>query len=67
MSVTEKRIQNIEQTLTRQDEQIAKLFSDMSEIRGMFITVKGMWKGVLIGFGILLMSDYQIFEHLFKL
>ena len=48
MAVTEKRISNIEKTLTRQDEQIARLFSDVNEIKEMFVSVKGMWKGALI-------------------
>ena len=48
MAVNEKRINNIEKTLTRHDEQIARLFSDMNEIKEMFVSVKGMWKGALI-------------------
>ena len=40
MAVTEKRISNIEKTLTRQDEQIARLFSDVNEIKEMFVSVK---------------------------
>ena len=48
MAVTEKRISNIEKTLTRQDEQIARLFSDVNEIKEMFVSVKGIWKLALI-------------------
>jgi hypothetical protein len=48
MAVTEKRIINIEKTLTRQDEQIARLFSDVTEMREMFVSIRGMWKGALI-------------------
>jgi len=48
MGVTEKRIVNIEKTLTRQDEQIARLFSDVTEMREMFVSIRGMWKGALI-------------------
>ena len=48
MAVTEKRIGNIEKTLTRQDEQIARLFSDVSAIREMFVHVRGMFIGAII-------------------
>jgi|TARA_R110000765_G_C18795578_1_gene593057 hypothetical protein len=33
MAVTEKRINNIEETLIRQDEQVARIFSDLTDIK----------------------------------
>tara|TARA_B000000475_G_C15842860_1_gene384669 strand:- start:16 stop:225 length:210 start_codon:yes stop_codon:yes gene_type:complete len=67
MAVSEKRIVNIEETLVRQDEQIAKQFSQINEMREMFISIKGMWKGLIIGFGVMVASDIGIVEQMMKI
>ena len=45
MAVTEKRIGNIEKTLVRHDEQIAKLFSEVVEVKEIVTFSKGLLKG----------------------
>ena len=67
MAVSENRIVNIEETLVRQDEQIAKQFSQINEMREMFISIKGMWKGLIIGFGVMVASDIGIVEQMMKI
>ena len=67
MAVSEKRIVNIEETLVRQDEQIAKQLSQINEMREMFISIKGMWKGLIIGFGVMVASDIGIVEQMMKI
>ena len=61
MAVTEKRIHNIEKTLNRQDEQIARLFSDVSAIKTMFAQVKGMFIGVI---GIIVLLQVGLLDAL---
>tara|TARA_R110002012_G_scaffold99117_1_gene237034 strand:+ start:278 stop:475 length:198 start_codon:yes stop_codon:yes gene_type:complete len=61
MAVTEKRIHNIEKTLNRQDEQIARLFSDVSAIKTMFAQVKGMFIG---GIGIIVLLQVGLLDAL---
>ncbi len=52
MSVTEKRINNIEKTLIRHDEQIARAFSDITDIRSSqqsMVRMYAQFRGILIG------------------
>ena len=66
MSNTE-RIINIEKTLIRQDEQIARLFSDVNEIKEMFISIKGMWKGAIVVMALLGTIQLGGFEALLSI
>ena len=52
MSVTEKSINNIEKTLIRHDEQIARAFSDITDIRSSqqsMVRMYAQYRGILIG------------------
>jgi len=52
MAVTEKRINNIEKTLIRHDEQIARAFSDITDIRSSqqsMVRMYAQFRGILIG------------------
>ena len=62
MAVTEKRINRIEQTLVRQDEQIARVFSDITDIRDSqqdMLKMFAQFKGILIG-GVVIFIALQV-------
>tara|TARA_Y100000758_G_C15665794_1_gene280133 strand:- start:119 stop:319 length:201 start_codon:yes stop_codon:yes gene_type:complete len=64
MAVTEKRIGNIEKTLIRHDEQIAKLFSEVVEVKQIVTFSKGMLKGALAILIFLGIADLGLLDSL---
>jgi len=66
MAVTEKRIGNIEKKMVLHDEQIARVFSDITDIRDSqhdMVLRHGKWfaqfKGILIG-GVVIFIALQV-------
>ena len=61
---TEERMQ---MQLDKQDGQINDLFKSVREIKNMNISNKAMFKGLVLGFGLMVASDVGIVPLLMKL
>ena len=59
--------QRMQIQLDKQAEQIEDLFKSVREIKNMNISNKAMFKGLIIGFTIMVAADYGIVELLMKL
>jgi hypothetical protein len=59
--------QRMQIQLDKQEEQIEDLFKSVREIKNMNISNKAMFKGLIIGFTIMVAADYGIVELLMKL
>jgi hypothetical protein len=53
--------------LDRHEQQIADLYKDVREIKNMNLKFMSMGKGLLIGFGVMVASDFGIGEIIMKL
>jgi len=53
--------------LDKQDGQINDLFKSVREIKNMNLSNKAMFKGLLIGFGLMAATEVGVFELLMKL
>jgi hypothetical protein len=53
--------------LDKQQEQIEDLFKSVREIKNMNLSNKAMFKGLIIGFGVMVASDVGIVPLLMKL
>jgi phosphoribosylaminoimidazole (AIR) synthetase len=58
--------QRMQMQLDKQEEQIQDLFKSVREIKNMNISNKAMFKGLILGFGIMVASDIGIVEILMK-
>ena len=61
---TEERMQ---MQLDKQDGQINDLFKSVREIKNMNLSNKAMFKGLLIGFGLMAATEVGVFELLMTL
>ena len=59
--------QRMQVQLDKQAEQIEDLFKSVREIKNMNISNKAMFKGLILGFGIMVAADYGVVELLMKL
>ena len=53
--------------LDRHEQQIADLYKDVREIKNMNLSNKAMFKGLILGFGLMAASDVGVFTALLKL
>ena len=61
---TQERMQ---MQLDKQDGQINDLFKSVREIKNMNLSNKAMFKGLLIGFGLMAATEVGVFDLLMKL
>jgi len=59
--------QRMQMQLDKQQEQIEDLFKSVREIKNMNLSNKAMFKGLIIGFGVMVASDLGIVPLLMKL
>ena len=59
--------QRMQMQLDKQDQQITDLFKSVREIKNMNISNKAMFKGLVLGFGLMVASDVGIVPLLTKL
>jgi|TARA_B110000263_G_scaffold231703_1_gene227186 hypothetical protein len=59
--------QRMQIQLDKQEEQIEDLFKSVREIKNMNISNKAMFKGLIIGFTIMVAADYGVIELLMKI
>tara|TARA_R110002096_G_scaffold388950_1_gene583369 strand:+ start:189 stop:386 length:198 start_codon:yes stop_codon:yes gene_type:complete len=59
--------QRMQMQLDKQQEQIEDLFKSVREIKNMNLSNKAMFKGLIIGFGVMVASDVGIVPLLMKL
>lgn len=59
--------QRMQMQLDKQQEQIEDLFKSVREIKNINLSNKAMFKGLIIGFGIMVASDVGIIPLLMKL
>ena len=59
--------QRMQIQLDKQAEQIEDLFKSVREIKNMNISNKAMFKGLIIGFTVMVAADYGVVELLMKL
>ena len=59
--------QRMQVQLDKQAEQIEDLFKSVREIKNMNLSNKAMFKGLIIGFTIMVAADYGVVELLVKL
>ena len=59
--------QRMQMQLDKQQEQIEDLFRSVREIKNINLSNKAMFKGLIIGFGIMVASDVGIIPLLMKL
>ena len=59
--------QRMQIQLDKQAEQIEDLFKSVREIKNMNLSNKAMFKGLILGFSIMVVADYGIIELLVKL
>ena len=59
--------QRMQIQLDKQAEQIEDLFKSVREIKNMNISNKAMFKGLILGFTIMVAADYGVVELLMKL
>ena len=59
--------QRMQMQLDKQQEQIEDLFKSVREIKNINLSNKAMFKGLIIGFGIMVASDVGIIPLVMKL
>jgi len=59
--------QRMQIQLDKQEEQIEDLFKSVREIKNMNISNKAMFKGLILGFGIMVAADYGVVELLMRI
>ena len=59
--------QRMQMQLDKQDQQITDLLKSVREIKNMNISNKAMFKGLVLGFGLMVASDVGIVPLLMKL
>ena len=59
--------QRMQKQLDKQEEQIQDLFKSVREIKNMNLSNKAMFKGLVLGFGIMVATDIGIVELLMKI
>jgi hypothetical protein len=59
--------QRMQIQLDKQAEQIEDLFKSVREIKNMNISNKAMFKGLIIGFTVMVAADYGVVELLMRL
>ena len=59
--------QRMQIQLDKQEAQIEDLFKSVREIKNMNISNKAMFKGLILGFTIMVAADYGVVELLMKL
>jgi len=59
--------QRMQIQLDKQEEQIQDLFKSVREIKNMNISNKAMFKGLVLGFGIMVATDIGIVELVMKI
>ena len=59
--------QRMQMQLDKQQEQIEDLFKSVREIKNINLSNKAMFKGLIIGFGIMVASDVAIIPLVMKL
>ena len=59
--------QRVQMQLDKQQEQIEDLFKSVREIKNMNLSNKAMFKGLIIGFTVMVAADYGVVELLMKL
>ena len=59
--------QRMQIQLDKQAEQIEDLFKSVREIKNMNISNKAMFKGLIIGFTVMVAADYGVVELVMKL
>ena len=60
-------IKRMQMQLDKQQRQINDLYKDVREIKNMNLKFMSMGKGLLIGFGVMVASDFGIGEIIMKL
>jgi|TARA_R110000803_G_scaffold111610_1_gene180051 hypothetical protein len=60
-------IERMQMQLDKQDTQINDLFKSVREIKNMNLSNKAMFKGLVIGFGLMVASDMGVVPLLMKL
>ncbi len=60
-------IERMQMQLDKQDTQINDLFKSVREIKNMNLSNKAMFKGLIIGFGLMVASDMGVVPLLMKL
>ena len=58
--------QRMQMQLDKQDAQITDLFKSVREIKNMNLSNKAMFKGLILGFGLMAASDVGVFTALLK-
>jgi hypothetical protein len=59
--------QRMQLQLDKQAEQIEDLFKSVREIKNMNLSNKAMFKGLILGFTIMVAADYGVVELLMKM
>jgi hypothetical protein len=59
--------QRMQVQLDKQAEQIEDLFKSVREIKNMNISNKAMFKGLILGFTIMVAADYGVVELIMKI
>ena len=59
--------QRMQKQLDKQEEQIQDLFKSVREIKNMNLSNKAMFKGLVLGFGIMVATDIGIVELVMKI
>ena len=59
--------QRMQIQLDKQEAQIEDLFKSVREIKNMMLSNKAMFKGLILGFTIMVEADYGVVELLVKL
>ena len=59
--------ERMQMQLDKQDRQISDLYKDVREIKNMNLKFMSMGKGLLIGFAVMVASDFGIAELFMKL
>jgi hypothetical protein len=59
--------QRMQIQLDKQEEQIQDLFKSVREIKNMNLSNKAMFKGLVLGFGIMVATDIGIVELVMKI
>ena len=60
-------LERMQMQLDKQDTQINDLFKSVREIKNMNLSNKAMFKGLIIGFGLMVASDMGVVPLLMKL
>ena len=59
--------QRMQIQLDKQEEQIEDLFKSVREIKNMMLSNKAMFKGLILGFTIMVAADYEVVELLMRI